>query len=766
MSTGSESTHGSESRFQAVLDLYEAMLSSASLQDACRLCVSMLRERFGVARCSLWLLDGEVARGTYSVSEQGTLTDMRQQHIRPPVDFGPAGWQASQTARQDPVDGVLGALDRGWVVQTAVTARGRLVGVLVNDSGSAGQPLDPELQHLLAQFGARLGTIIERCRSSEAETAEARQMGLVLEGANCAYWHLDLTSGQSSFSPAFARMLGYDWPAEHSAMVLGEWMAYVHPDDQALFAEAVDRHLTGRDERIDLVLRCMRNDGQPVWAELLGKVVCRDDAGRPRRLAGIVRDVTREVQSQRALADSEKRLRTMITALPDVVMVVGADGRLREPPTGEVAAMPLLSAVSPLFGSLPPGPAREFREALAATLESGAPSVVNLPWRVGARTNWFEARLARLTADAAIVVARDVTMRRQLEDQLRQVSKMEAVGVLAGGVAHEFNNLLTTIMGHAELLLADPGGVQRRRQGLRQIVDSCQRAGDLTQQLLGFGRKQMRRPKLLDLCEMLRRCRERLEALLGRCNGLFVDLPATTVPVLADEPQLQMVLTSLVANARDAMPDGGLVSISVSVSGQQALLQVMDSGVGMTPELQRRIFEPFFTTKEVGQGRGMSLAVVDGVIAQHGGSIEVYSTEGIGSCLEVRLPLIGEPTATADYLEQPAPTILLVDDDWHQRQAAERSITERGYRVVSWCDPQQAAEWAAESDVAISLLVACAELPGMSGGQLVAKLRARRPELPVLLLYRTNNGSTTASGGDDQSSLGQRVADLLASGVG
>jgi len=364
-----------------------------------------------------------------------------------------------------------------------------------------------------------------------------------------------------------------------------------------------------------------------------------------------------------------------------------------------------------------------------------------------ARPLEFAGRRARL------VLARDVTAQRHLEDQLRQSQKMEAVGQLAGGIAHDFNNLLTAILGSTQLLLqvTPPGDV--RREDVDEIRNAGLRAAELTRQLLAFSRRQVLAPKVLELNGVVANMDKMLRRLIGEDVELATTLHAEAGAVNADPGQLEQVLLNLVVNARDAMPGGGRVLIETTRAllrdelverrhrlppGDYACLAVTDSGAGMDESTQAHLFEPFFTTKEVGKGTGLGLATVYGIVKQSGGYIWVYSEPGRGTTVRVYLPRVpgaAEPPLPAPEL--PAlrgghETVLLVEDAAPVRTLARRSLEACGYTVLDAADGPSAIELSARHAGAIAVLVTDVVMPGMSGRELAERLAPTRPEMKVL----------------------------------
>jgi two-component system cell cycle sensor histidine kinase/response regulator CckA len=353
----------------------------------------------------------------------------------------------------------------------------------------------------------------------------------------------------------------------------------------------------------------------------------------------------------------------------------------------------------------------------------------------------------------AIVMAMDVTSQRKLETQLRMAQKMEAVGLLAGGVAHDFNNLLTAIKGFASLLQMTLEEDAQASDFLAEINKAADRAAALTAQLLAFSRRQLLRPEALDLNARIRDLERMLQMLLRENGSLSLALATDLHEVLADPGQIEQVILNLVVNARDAIrgSEGGVVLMrtanaeltgdfaqwgEVEVPGPYVRLDVVDNGIGMDRATQARIFDPFFTTKEVGQGTGLGLATVFGIVKQSGGYVAVESAPGVGSTFSVYLPRAKAEQRRSD----PHPAIsgggneqiLLVEDEEGVRRVARRALELHGYRVHEAPDGPSAIRLAASCE--IDMVVTDVMMPGMIGPVLVRNLRQGRPDLPVLFM--------------------------------
>ncbi len=352
-----------------------------------------------------------------------------------------------------------------------------------------------------------------------------------------------------------------------------------------------------------------------------------------------------------------------------------------------------------------------------------------------------------------LVILRDVTESKRLEEQLRQAVKMEAIGRLAGGVAHDFNNLLTAIMGYTNLVLQQIPKTSPQHEKLAQVFRAADRAAALTSQLLAFSRKQVLDVKVLDINQVIAGWEEVLRRLIGEPIQLTMSLGQNLGRVKADPSQIEQILMNLVVNARDAMSSGGQLTIETSSAsldyeycqshpeveaGPYVMFSVSDSGCGMDNDTLSSVFEPFFTTKEKGLGTGLGLSTVYGIVKQHRGHITVYSEPGRGTTFKVYLPRVDQ------FAEQPAishitvtrprgkETVLVVEDEEIVRDLASEALDMLGYSVLAVGDPEEAKAVSSEHDGAIDLLLTDVVLPRMDGRSLFDTLSRNRPELKVL----------------------------------
>jgi PAS domain S-box-containing protein len=488
----------------------------------------------------------------------------------------------------------------------------------------------------------------------------------------------------------------------------------------------------------------------------------------------MVTDITERKRGEIALRESETRYRLATRATDDIVY----DWDL---PSGTIY---WTEAIKSVLGHEPDSPdsARHWweaqlhpgdRDATLASLYTALASADDT-WRAEYRMRRGDGRYAQVLERAHIVrnpggaptrmigAIADQSRRHELEGQLRQSQRMEAVGRLAGGIAHDFNNLLTIIQNYANFVVDEIPAEGAIRADLDEIRKAAARAGELTRQLLAFGRKQVLHPEQLDINDTVSSVAGMLRRVIGEDITIELDLEPCVWPVYVDRGQLEQVLMNLAVNARDAMPDGGVIRLrTANVAGTDhasnrtepthggechVSLIVEDTGTGIDPAVLPEIFDPFFTTKPVGQGTGLGLSTVYGIVEQSGGSISVESTPGQGSRFIIRLPRAGagvrveaaSATATQAKAKGGTETILLVEDEAVVRSLVRRMLEEQGYSVheaMSGVDALRIMKTVSRSqDGHIDLLLTDVVMPEQNGRELAEQLTARWPRLRVLFM--------------------------------
>jgi PAS domain S-box-containing protein len=472
--------------------------------------------------------------------------------------------------------------------------------------------------------------------------------------------------------------------------------------------------------------------------------------------------------SAEALRQSYRLLHSIMEGANEVIFVKDLEGRyLMINTTG---AQMIGRTVAEVIGKtdpelFPPDTIRAMQQADEQVMQSGKAHTYELTMSVaGAARTLLATKGPYLGPQGELIgvigIAVDVTDRRKLEEHLRQTQKMEAIGTLSGGVAHDFNNLLTVIKGYTGLLL-DAVQEERLRVLVGHIDQAADRAASLTGQLLAFSRRQVLQPKTFDLNTLVLN----LEMMLRRLIGEDIEMVTFTAPdlgsVRADPGQIEQVIMNLAVNARDAMPQGGKLTVETAnveldenyalehlgaQAGRFVMLAVSDTGMGMNAETKARIFDPFFTTKELGKGTGLGLSTVYGIVKQSRGNIWVYSEPGRGSTLKIYLPRVDAP-AEALTGEGKAPakargteTILLVEDDQHVRALARTALTAYGYSVLVAEDSTGVASMLDRHIGPIHLLLTDVVMPGLNGREVALQVAARRPDIKVLYMsgYTTN----------------------------
>jgi two-component system cell cycle sensor histidine kinase/response regulator CckA len=505
--------------------------------------------------------------------------------------------------------------------------------------------------------------------------------------------------------------------------------------------------------------------------------VLRDEAGRATGTFSSGADITEQHAAVDALRTTEERMRFALTnagvGIWDMDYTTGV-ARMSEILEGLYGLE--LGTFGGTFEDFIQGVHPDDRPALLDTLEKAARSGED--FSTLHRTRWPDGTVRWLSnagrihlGDNAepvrgVGIAMDVTERRVLEEQYHQAQKMEAVGRLAGGVAHDFNNLLTAILGYCHLLLADLDPYDPRRADINQIHNAGESAARLTRQLLTFSRKQIIEPRLLHLNDVVTNMRGLLGRVIGEDVEIVVNLRPDLTPLTADPGQMEQIVLNLAVNARDAMPNGGTLMIETAnvdldqhytnrhfsvTPGAYVVLTVSDTGTGMTPEVQARLFEPFFTTKEPGQGTGLGLATVHGIVMRCGGSVGVYSEVGRGTSFKVYLPRGGTSTAIHEAPRAVAQsratgeTVLVVEDAVGLRDLAKRMLERQGYKVLLASNSGEALRQF-DHTPSIDVILTDVIMPGGSGPKLARQLMGRRPGLKVLYMSGYTEDAITHHG--------------------
>ncbi|MGC2672803.1 MAG: PAS domain S-box protein [Candidatus Acidiferrum sp.] len=602
-------------------------------------------------------------------------------------------------------------------------------------------------------FAVRLGISGYR----EAATAETvRRQALAMDSAADGISILDADGKHIYVNAAFARMLGH----ESTETMMGvHWQKLYDPGDIKLLQEQVRQSLAAEGKWSGQI-NLRRRDETVIPVEMAITTLANGF------IACIGHDITLRKQAERARAEAENKYRTLVEQVAAISYIaelgLQAEWLYVSP---QIEAITGYTQEEWLAGSR--DWLRHIPKEDHATIEAAEAASL--------RGERFQAEYRIVRKDGAVIwvsdtavvvpgsdshpvmegIIVDITERKLLENQLQQSRRMEAVGRLAGGIAHDFNNLLTIIKGYAELALQRTGIQPELRADVMQIDNASERASMLIRQLLAFSRRQVLQPKVIDLNAIVLGLDKLLARLMGEHIEMVTRCGANVGNVKADPAQVEQVIMNLVVNARDAMPKGGRLTVEtfnvdldstyardhVSVKpGAYVMLAVSDTGMGMSPETVAHIFEPFFTTKESGQGTGLGLSTVYGIVKQSGGYIWVYSEPGKGTTFKVYLPRVTElAESKTGAVQLPgagkgSETILLVEDEEAVRELASRILSAKGYSVVVAKSTQEAEQLATKHAGEIHLLLTDIIMPGTSGRELARRITERHPRTRVLYM--------------------------------
>lgn len=610
------------------------------------------------------------------------------------------------------------------------------------------------------------GTFIDITDLKQAQAASERKRQLLQALADAMPDFIYVKDAESRFllcNRALLRMLG---AASHQE-VLGKTDADFFPADLAALYRADDQAVIASGQPLLNREETVRDpQGNEQWV-LTTKVPFRDGEGRVIGLVGISRDITERKQAAESLRQREEEYRKLsqefegiLDAIPDNLTL--QDRELRILWTNEAAAQSVSKKPEDLVGQHCYGLWHNRTEPcescpVAESFRTGMPAarVVETP-----DGRMWDLRTLPLadehgTVTRVIELARNITEHRRLEEQYRQAQKMEAIGRLAGGVAHDFNNMLGVILGHANLALEQVTPAQTIYGDLMDIQKAAERSANLTRQLLAFARKQTVTPKVLDLNDTVAGMLKMLRRLIGEHIELAWRPGAALWPVKMDPAQVDQVLANLCINARDAITGVGRVAIETrnvpfdtahcahhegSVPGDHVMLAVTDNGCGMSADVLEHVFEPFFTTKGLGRGTGLGLATVYGIVKQNEGFVDVSSELGKGTTIRLYLPRwTGKtPQGSAARVEEIAPgageTVLVVEDEPALLELAKQMLEKLGYRVLAAARPGAALRMAEAHLGDIHLLVTDVVMPEMSGRELAERLRKIKPGVKWLFM--------------------------------
>jgi two-component system, cell cycle sensor histidine kinase and response regulator CckA len=588
--------------------------------------------------------------------------------------------------------------------------------------------------------------------------SEARFRHLV-ESASDGIYRIDTHGVFTYANPIVSRLLGC---GPDDAGIMGRmYLEFVrrdyHEQGIALYKRQVN-------ERIPVTyweFPAVTLDGRELWVGQNVHIEQRN--GWVTSLFAVARDITERKRAELALRESEARYRFLTEHSTDMLSRHGADGTI-------IYASPVCFTLlgytvgdlvgNSMFEYCHPDDLEAMRAATARLIgHQGAETLTYRARRRDGSYVWLETTSQAIRdpksglVGEVLSVSRDITERRRLEEELRQAQKMDAVGQLAGGVAHDFNNLLTTIRGFADLLARSFEADDARRKDAAEILKATERAASLTRQLLAFSKRQVLRIEALSVNAIVVDMVKIIRRLLG--DSIRVDMALEpTWTVRADPGQLEQVLLNLALNARDAMPRGGMLRVAtrnvevapvnapdtIVPAGKYVLLEMQDTGTGMSDETRARVFEPFFTTKDPTGRSGLGLATVYGIVSQSGGHISVTSSLGSGTTFSIHLPATTTASSAGERGSGTAPhsaagnVILIAEDNEGVRALTVRILTGAGYRVFEGCDGVDALDTLRSLPEPVDLLISDVMMPRMNGSELTAQFQRLQPGTPILLI--------------------------------
>ncbi|HWI40398.1 MAG TPA: PAS domain S-box protein, partial [Verrucomicrobiae bacterium] len=600
--------------------------------------------------------------------------------------------------------------------------------------------------------------ISERRGIEEQLRASREYLGTLFAASPVALYTLTLEGVVMLWNPAAERMFG--WRAEE---VLGQYLPIVPPGKEE--ETRALRELVARGESSTGVeLQRRRKDGSPIPISL-STAPLRGSEGKVTGIIALAADITEQKRAEQALRESENRFRTLseefhslLNALPDSICLLNSDNRII---WSNAAASREMAADGPHLEGTLCHEARLGKEhtcrgcPVQQAFTSGRQEEKTLARPDGTVA---EIRAVPLTdgdgrVRSVIEIVRDITAQRRMETELRHMQKMEALGTLAGGVAHDFNNILTTVTGYGSLLRRKLVPEDPLQRYVSHILESAERAAVVTNGLLAYCRKGMVDLHVIDLSVLVRNLDMFLTRIIGEDIQVVVRVPEAPLSISADAAQIEQVIMNLASNARDAMRRGGRLEITAAVAPTHdpvllsrgyggrsyALLTVSDTGEGMSDEVRERIFEPFYTTKEVGKGTGLGLSIVYGIVDQHEGFVTVHSDPGEGSTFAVYLPLADAPPERPEQPRDPevhggAETVLLVEDDPQIREYLGELLQGEGYRVLQAADGEQGTAMFRRNAEEVDILLLDVVMPGRNGRQVLEEARSVRPSVKALFM--------------------------------
>ncbi|MFH2066565.1 MAG: transporter substrate-binding domain-containing protein [Pseudomonadota bacterium] len=614
---------------------------------------------------------------------------------------------------------------------------------------------------------------IESLRTAKQELLDqTERLCLALEATKAGIWDYDPATERIYLNEQWYTMLGYSpGPTD---VTLGEWSMYIHPEDILITKDTLKDYIdSGGNSEFEAEFRMRKADTSWCWILGKGRAVAWDENQNPTRIIGLNLNIQTIKEVREAMAFSEMRFRSLFTMAPLPLAELSEDGSLIEVNDRFKKVIGYTADEVPTLEHwwklAYPDPDHRHLARLTwqnATKKSreGSPDMKSGEFRVTCKDGTVRTMIigTSLIGNSILVSFFDITKHKQAEEereklqgQLVQSQKLEAIGVLAGGVAHDFNNMLGAIIGYAELTMSKMDAADPYRRNLGKILDAANRSAALTRQLLAFARKQTVTPIVFDLNESVEAMLKMLRRLIGENIDLVWQPGTGRLNVKMDPSQLDQILANLCVNARDAIKDVGRITIQTDtasfnemtcsfyadcIPGDYVKLSVSDNGSGMDKETASHIFEPFFTTKGLGHGTGLGLSTVYGIVKQNEGFINLYTEPGTGATFTIYIPCHADETAvkretiTDDIQYGQGETILIVEDDPILMEMGEMMLQRLGYSVLSAASPGDAIALVEEKGSGIQLFLTDVVMPEMNGRELADRLLAIRPGIKHLFM--------------------------------
>ena len=607
---------------------------------------------------------------------------------------------------------------------------------------------------------------ITELKRAEEKTQDAllRQEEAVKAG-KVGLWDWDLTTNTVNYSEEWKRQIGYE---DHEiGNDFDEWQRRVHPDDLETALSSARQAISKTGREYHAQFRFHHKAGTWRWILAQGSII-EDASGKPIRLIGSHIDITDQKRAQEALQEINKRYRTLFEHSADDIFLHDLNGNILD--VNRSATLHTGYSEEELrkltvFDLLPDSVDKEDILRQWRQWKPGQTFIIEDRHRRKDGSLYpIEINTGKVQFDGQNLIlsmVRDISERKQseqergkLQEQLNQAMKMESVGRLAGGVAHDFNNMLGVILGHTELALDQVGKLSPVHSDLVEIRRSAQRSADLTRQLLAFARQQTSSPKVIDLNQTIDEMLTMLQRLIGEDIELSFFRAEHLYPVKIDPSQVDQILANLCVNSRDAIEGIGKITIETQntflddeycahhagcTPGDYVMLALSDDGCGIEKKSLENLFEPFFTTKQVGEGTGLGLSTVYGIVKQNSGFIEVYSEPGQGATFKIYLPqslenFFGEAVRPSTEVSKGTETVLLVEDEGAILNLASVVLRRHGYLVLAAGTPKDALELVQEYEARIHLLITDVVMPEMNGWQLKNELQKLIPDMKVLFM--------------------------------